>query len=224
MQHYHFDSLPSTQTHLLEHLESNPNSQIVVSCDNQTSGIGRRGNEWIQLGEGLFVSFVSSLCDIPTLTALEVSVQIVEFFKNKYSIDLKLKWPNDILTNDSKKCGGVIINAIDKKAVIGVGLNLYSNTETAYDYPSGDLFNSSRLINKEQLALDLATYMIESRLTAKQIISKWNWYCCHLELDVTIADGENITSGLFKGVGSDGQALVEGNNQIKSVYNGSLRF
>ena len=42
-----FDSLPSTQTYLLEKLKSNElKAPILIVAKNQSAGIGSRGNIW----------------------------------------------------------------------------------------------------------------------------------------------------------------------------------
>jgi len=56
---------------------------------------------------------------------LEIGLITISFLKNKFNKDLFLKWPNDILTSDGKKCGGILCQYIDKSTiVVGLGINL----------------------------------------------------------------------------------------------------
>ena len=104
---------------------------------SQTNGKGQRGNIWeSEPNKNICISlcYKPLTCE-PNYTSFKlnmlVSLIILEFFEELKIPKLKVKWPNDILS-DGKKISGILIetalrsnNSIDY--IIGVGLNINQN-------------------------------------------------------------------------------------------------
>lgn len=136
IDYFVFDSLPSTQDYLIKHKNSlNKGNLTFVAAKTQTKGRGSRGQKkWHDHGER---SFLTSLAFFKSLTkqsskitcnlAQFSSLVTAEFFRQK-GIDVRLKWPNDLLI-DQKKVGGVLCEVQSEGSelfvVIGIGLNLW---------------------------------------------------------------------------------------------------
>jgi BirA family biotin operon repressor/biotin-[acetyl-CoA-carboxylase] ligase len=128
---HYFDSLPSTQTYLIEkikHKELVP--PVCVVTKEQTNGIGSRDNSW-EGGEGnLFFSFALSLEGLPSdLPLSSASIYFSFLMKQvllRYDDSIWLKWPND-LYQDTFKIGGTITKKIDNILLCGMGINLEKN-------------------------------------------------------------------------------------------------
>ncbi|OWA51482.1 Biotin--protein ligase [Hypsibius exemplaris] len=134
--------IPST-VHIVDRLAglSADSIGIVAVAAQQTSGKGRTGNVWesplgcamfsfpltiplsSKLGQGL--TFVQHL----VATACVLGVRNTPGFED---VDLRIKWPNDILTSDKIKVGGVLVTSSifrDKATCnVGIGVNI-SNSE-----------------------------------------------------------------------------------------------
>jgi BirA family biotin operon repressor/biotin-[acetyl-CoA-carboxylase] ligase len=227
MQHIHLNDCPSTQDHLLE-LLSKQNGDYLVSCDRQLSGKGQGGKSWHGLEHALSLSLTTYPSNPITLTSLEMGVLVCNFFLQEFQIKLGLKWPNDILTNNTKKCGGILINnPSGDKIIVGIGLNLFGNQKefpNDYKIPAGFIFNETIKYNKKDLSLKLAQYICNHRLQGTQIINAWNAKCQHLNQEVIIFDELSEMHGTFNGIGSNGQALLQTSQGLKELYNGSLKF
>jgi BirA family transcriptional regulator, biotin operon repressor / biotin---[acetyl-CoA-carboxylase] ligase len=113
----------------------------VIITDHQTAGKGQRGNTWqSNRGDNILLSFTinTSFLDIKKqfLLSMTVSNAILETLKYFTSNQLKIKWPNDIYTNN-KKIGGVLIestlsgNTLNY-SIIGIGLNV---NQTLFENP-----------------------------------------------------------------------------------------
>lgn len=225
MDHIHLDTCQSTQTYLLERLRTASESNLLVSCDEQTNGFGRRGSDWEQLGKSLAISFSLVPNTVKSISALEIGCLICSFFKTEYKIDLKLKWPNDIITPDNKKCGGIIMNLIENNVlVVGVGLNLNGNTSKDYDFPAGSVFSETKNFNIKDFAYSLYLYILNNRLSCQNTIKKFNDLCFHQNIKVSIIDGKSIQSGIFTGIGQMGEAILNIDGEIKKFITGSLRI
>ena len=142
MEIVYFDSLPSTQTYLIEKLESNLlQIPVAVITKIQDSGVGSRENHWSG-GEGNF--FASIAFDIDTLPSdLPLASASIYFsFIMKKTLeelgeDLWLKWPNDFYVNDDK-VGGTITKKIKNTLVCGIGINL-KKTQNGYSSLQSDI-------------------------------------------------------------------------------------
>jgi len=108
----------------------------VVITDHQTAGRGQRGNTW-EAEPGMNLTF-SVLLKPAFLLAKDqfyltmiVSLALYEYLSSRLS-EVKIKWPNDILTTDKKICGILIENTISgekiQQSVIGIGLNVNQTT------------------------------------------------------------------------------------------------
>lgn len=123
-----FDTLPSTQKYLLEHLEKKTlQAPIAVITSQQGFGVGSRDNSWSG-GEGNF--FASVAVDLESLPSdLPLSSASIYFsFIMKQTLvalgeNIWLKWPNDFYLNDDK-VGGIITQKIENTLVCGIGINL----------------------------------------------------------------------------------------------------
>ena len=92
---------------------------------------GTHGRDWHtdEKNNIAFSFFINSNCKIEKLDGMtiEIAETIVETFKDLYNIELKIKYPNDIVYNE-KKIGGILTETklngnIVKSIVIGIGIN-----------------------------------------------------------------------------------------------------
>lgn len=154
----------------------------------------------------------------PSFTALEVSLLITRYFETKGKF-LKLKWPNDIWNEDSQKCCGVLLQNSHNVLIAGIGLNLYSDFT---DF--GGVYEAAFETEKKVWARELADFIIAHRYTDTGVLKKdWAQRCFHLNVPVTITESGETVTGVFTGLGSHGEALLETAEGEKRIYNGTLR-
>lgn len=224
INHEHFEKLDSTQTYLIEKVRAKQADQFhLVSANFQSQGKGRGINSWDSYSNSLAFSFTLTPSLTPTLTPLEIAVQIGQFCKD---VNLKLKWPNDILTESGEKCGGILIQMIDDIVVVGVGLNWGESDNSlsnGYQTKKGIIYPKAISLEESKiLPLEIYDFILNYRLTNDNIISEWNNMCFHLNKEVSIIDNDESTNGVFKKIGSYGEAYIDQNDEIKKVFTGSL--
>lgn len=118
----------------------------LLVAEKQTLGRGKGERNWIsEESNNIYMSLMintnkSSLnyFNYSFLSAVSV-LKTVETLANK-DVDLKVKWPNDVLLNNKKFCG-ILLEKDGDKLVIGIGINVDS-------YPDGVLFNATSLKTK----------------------------------------------------------------------------
>jgi len=124
----HFKSIDSTHKYLISAIkEGSISSSTLVYADEQTSGVGSRGNSWIAGKGNLFLSFCVNLKHLPKdlplqSTSIYFAYILKELLASKGSC-LWLKWPNDFYMDD-KKIGGGITTKIGDKIICSIGLNI----------------------------------------------------------------------------------------------------
>ncbi len=168
MQILWFDRLGSTQTYLKEALQKGEcSAPVAVVAEEQTEGVGSRGNSWIGLKGNLFFSFAISRDDLPEDLALEsTSIYFSYLLKEALAEEgskVWLKWPNDFYMND-KKIGGTITHMKGSDFLCGIGLNLHASPE---EFAHLDID-----IDKKEL-LNKFFKKIKKKSPWKQIFSKY---------------------------------------------------
>ena len=156
MDIHYFDTLPSTQTYLVEALQKKRlNPPVAVLALEQNAGVGSRDNAWSG-GEGnFFASFAVKLDDLPEDLLLSSASIYFSFIMKQTLLDLGeniwLKWPNDFYKND-EKVGGTITKKVNDTLVCGIGINL-KKSQNGYSALQSDI-SPKILLDKYLLALE----------------------------------------------------------------------
>ncbi|GAA7593671.1 biotin--[acetyl-CoA-carboxylase] ligase [Helicobacter pylori] len=137
-----FDSLPSTQTYLLEKLKSNElKAPVLVLAKNQSAGIGSRGNIWESVESALTFSLALNASDLPKDLPMQASALYLGFLFKEVLKELGsqtwLKWPNDLYLG-GQKIGGVLVNVYKGMRVCGIGVNRVSTKWACLDIGASD--------------------------------------------------------------------------------------
>ena len=222
MTKHRITSCDSAQIEVFK-LLSQGEKDVMVFCDRQLKGEGRRQREWFSAQSAIAMSFDLAPCAKLSLTSLELGALVCEFLKQR-GLETRLKWPNDLVLQDGKKCGGILIQSKKGHLVAGIGLNLYHPKE---EIPADLKRRMGSLCEREEmdpwpLSTELYDYICAHRLSSAEVVLKWSGNCAHLGKKVkAIEDGEAL-EGTFLGIGQDGEALIETPLEIKRVYNASL--
>lgn len=190
----------------------------LVMAEEQRAGKGRRGRRWLaQPGTSLLMSYVFYPQLAPreaTRLTMAASWAAAEAIQQVSGLEVRLKWPNDILVK-GKKAGGVLTEAgitgeyLDY-AVVGVGINV--NARMA-DFP--DLADSAislmeargSPVSRLELLWAFATHWEEGYGSARDcggIQSKWAARLETLGKLVAIDVGNRTISGLAEAVDENG--------------------
>ena len=172
------NAIPSTNNFLKERYQKG----VCVDGDlvwakEQTKGRGQRERKWISIAENsLTFSVYRSYTNFHSRNAFMVSAAVAIGIINALRVigipDLKIKWPNDILSCN-KKVAGILIENILKKSqlkasIIGVGLNV--NQLSFVDLPyagslasvTGKEWILEEVFNSLKEALELTLFSINT--------------------------------------------------------------
>lgn len=141
-----FESINSTNDYLYDNIKTFDNDTLVIAHE-QTDGHGTKGRNFISKKDvGIYFSLLLNYSDDKQITYIteKVAVSIYNVLLKYYNIDTRIKWVNDIYFNNKKVCGILCKNSIfNKKVIIGIGIDLYKNSNLDDDVKdiAGFLFN-----------------------------------------------------------------------------------
>ena len=228
----HINSCGSTNDIAWEKLNSSQKKQCVIVSDSQTSGRGRRENNWFSNEESL--TFSIALTNIPNnkspFISLITGIAIVNAINNLYNLESQLKWPNDIMIKD-KKVGGVLvetkINSKSTNSVVGIGLNI-NQSENQIPVELKKIATSLKIVTgskkkKTKLLNDIINNFFKSiNYNNKEIIKNWELLCYHINKPIKFHENKKINNGIFLGLYQSGSAKILVDNEVKTIESGII--
>lgn len=230
--------IDSTNDYLLRRLPNQLSQGQVCLAEFQSAGRGRRGRQWVSpFGSQIYLSMywyleqgLSAAMGLSLITALAVSDAIYSLT----TIQVQLKWPNDIYL-DGVKLAGILID-LDGQAlepchsIIGIGLNLNMPEHAAekIDQKWTDLQSHCKgKIDRNALSAQLIHHLLK-RLHQHQneglnsMLDEWHAQDFYLNKRVKLLTGERITKGTCRGVNNQGALMLEVDGLIKPIYGGEV--
>ncbi len=128
---WYYKSLPSTNSHLKEICPSALTHGLICITDDQYEGRGQYNRVWAtESYKNLTFSFVLKSVDGQHVHLLNIATASIlsKYLRDTYSLDTKVKWPNDVYVGD-KKIAGLLTEASfcgreTEKVIVGIGINI----------------------------------------------------------------------------------------------------
>ncbi|MBI1374038.1 MAG: biotin--[acetyl-CoA-carboxylase] ligase [Phycisphaera sp.] len=200
-----YQQTTSTQQVARQLVEINaaPHHGTVVAADHQAAGRGRRGRQWFAPpGAALLTTVIAdprgASADRLVLASCCALAEAVESLTDAR---VQVRWPNDLLI-DGDKLAGILVEAVNGAALIGVGVNV--SVDPA-DLPRADgdravhatslaargyAVDRLRLLDRLLDRLDHALYHADDELLRRY----WYERSCLLQQRVTVdSDGTRLT-------------------------------
>ncbi len=221
------DFTGSTNSDLLERASQGAPEGLWLRAKSQGSGRGRNAREWVSNNGNIYTSTIIRLLphdppatNIAFVAANVLHQSIAQFLPDK---NVLIKWPNDILVDNSKICG-ILLERNEDAIIMGTGVNLVhspqnidraatSMTELGIDAPDPDEF---MYILVENFAYWLRLW----RENGFDIIRDY-WLKNAHGKGQKIAHKDYV--GHFDGIGNDGACLLRlADEEIISIYAGDI--
>ena len=235
------NAISSTNEYLKKkHKSSNCKDGDLVWAKEQTQGKGQREKRWLsQKGKSLTISIYKEfnkfkVSDSFILNTI-ISLSIVKTLKIIGLKDVRIKWPNDIMSGN-KKIGGVLIENFLKSefissSIIGIGLNI--NEEKFEDLPNAtslymeinQKFKLKKILNI--LIQELLKFFNLQEDKQNMIIDMYSSYLWKLNIASDFKQENNLLKAKVKGINSSGNLILEmpdgsisafNSNEIKMIY------
>lgn len=220
------NAINSTSTYLKELTKkSNVKSWTVVTAEFQNSGRGQQQTKWVsEKGKNLICSILIHFNDLKIEDQFYLNCAIsLGIFKaiSSYEIpDLKIKWPNDIMSA-SKKMGGILVENSLKgnliyQSVVGIGLNI---NQDKFSNVLPHAISMKQILNNDIDRAELLNEIVTSLKEQIEILNNKKFELLHINYEKALFKIGKVHTfedsqmrkfvGKLLGVSKQGQLLVE---------------
>jgi len=186
-----------------------------VTADSQTGGRGRAGRVFVSPAGGLYMSVVIAGCqgdggiDSPALLTVAAGVAVTRALEDALSIETGIKWVNDIIYK-GKKVGGILAETYGGFAVVGIGLNLRTESLSPELPEAGSLLDVAGELKPYELAEVVRDRLLElcDNFDKPAVIGEYRRKSVLLGKPVTVFAGDNSCDAVAVGIGADGELII----------------
>lgn len=235
----YYDETDSTNTRAKTWAENGAIHGALVVADMQSAGKGRRGRSWESpKGTNIYLSIIlrpqMQPMQAPMLT-LVMAHSIAKTLRDVPEINVKIKWPNDIVLHKKKVCG--ILTEMSAEidyinyVVIGVGINVNGDqvpeelekSATTLSIEEKKKFKRSELIAAilKQFETDYELFCETKDLSEFQ--KTYNQILVNQDREVRVLEPGNEYNGYALGINETGELLVRREDgRIEKVFAGEV--
>lgn len=212
---YLFQYTPQTPTTMRlaeNHIRSGGVIPAVFLTDHQTQGIGREGRVWTDTqGKSILVSVGMQIEEATTPIFSDlVALVTCQALRGNGAVGARIKYPNDLVADDKKTGGMLVINVYDGTehlgVNIGIGINVHYAEEEVRnygrDYPATALAVYNPNIRRQTLLVEILQ-SLRNLPTKAHILALnphyrqtfddlWREYSSILGREIQVESGEDI--------------------------------
>ena len=230
------DAINSTNEYLKKlYLKKNIYDNFLIITNNQTDGKGQGSSSWESepkknLTLSIYKDLKKNKLKNPFIINLIISISIIETLK-KYNLpNLKIKWPNDILSA-SKKISGILIENFFQReflisSIIGIGLNVnqisFKKAKNAISIASikKKKIDLTEVLNILTKKISLKLHEIDN-LKINDLINEYESLLFKKDKFSKFNINNKLIDGRILGVNQSGKLKVKIGNEIIGEYNSS---
>lgn len=226
MSHYNllmFNELDSTNLEAKKLASSAPIGNFVIWAKSQHAGRGRAGRQWESELGNLYMSIllqseasIEDQAQVSFVSALSI-LDAIRSLGLDPSIDIKLKWPNDVLV-EGKKIAGILLESVkvgDKNyLIVGMGVNLDNHPEIK-EKPATSIKALGLAYDSVEQILNLIMSSFEKYYGIwhegygfAKIRELWLARAYKLKEAITVSDGKQRISGIFEDLNQSGSIVL----------------
>ena len=228
-------AIDSTNTALVNRAQDSSIDGQVLTAEVQTAGRGRRGRQWHgAFGRNIAMSLGLRLDCEPTAVgsvSLVVGLAAAKVLEQVCDVEVGLKWPNDMLIENSK-VGGILIELVrvttPVEVVIGVGVNVAEapHVDAPGALASTSLGDLSGFADRNQLVALLINNIVEHCREFElsgfaNFREQWKTRDAFRGQRVAVEGSVNIV-GVAQGISDDGALLVHTERGVERVIGGDV--
>ena len=228
------NAIDSTNSFLRQlSVEESVEDFTVVVTEHQTNGRGQMGTQWdSQNAKNLMFSVFKDMSGLSVEShfylSMAVSLAVFEALNTFQISTLKIKWPNDILSEQQKLCGILIENVIKQNqlqsSIIGIGINInqtiFDNlpNATSMKLIYGNHFDRDQVLNEVLKQLKHYFSLLDSKSYDELKLAYEN-NLFRKDKPSTFKDNDGILfSGYIKGVNDSGHLKVLIEDDIVKLF------
>ena len=215
---FHFQDVTSTMDSARELAQSGAPHLSLVLAEDQTGGRGRLNRKWTSSRGGLWMTLILKPHTPPPLTYqynFIASTSLCKVLRRLFDLDVRVKWPNDLLLHSKKICG--LLSEMETRGdmveFINIGMGLNVNNHPAVDEPNAVSLSDvmgrhlSRRLIVESFLDDFSTRI--QTLEPVRVIKEWKALSATIGTRVRIETPGRIHTGLAVDVDASGALIIE---------------
>lgn len=203
----------------------------MILAGEQLAGKGRGDRSWDSpAGAGVYATtlYMRGVSDF-ALIPLEVANLVAGFLRDDFSLDARIKWPNDILV-DEKKIAGILIDARmhEEKVflLIGTGINVLPGPVAAPNATSIAASLPHDAVSLPSVITSFIRYVdaaLSQPFNPAEALDRWRSLTVHKNGDpVNCRLTDRTVSGTWEGIDDAGRALIRSDAELIKVSAGDL--
>jgi BirA family biotin operon repressor/biotin-[acetyl-CoA-carboxylase] ligase len=189
-----------------------------VIAGRQTSGRGRLNRQWFSDEGGLYFTVVLRP-DLPPVLSFRVSflasLTLARTLNEMFGVDVRVKWPNDLLVDERKICGMLseLEAEADRVAFINVGIGINVNNHPSGIEPAATSLKAilgRKVSIKDIVARYLDAFERRMQTTAyDHVIEEWKAYTVTLNREVRVVTTRDVFTGVAVDVDDNGALVLK---------------
>ena len=227
---HYFDEVTSTMDVAGNLARNNAPHFTVVIAGRQSKGRGRLKRTWVSSQGGLYFTMILRPKIPPVLSSrvnFAASMILARTLRNRYHIDARVKWPNDILVHE-KKVAGLLSEMeaeTDRVTFINIGMGINVNNDPSFREPMATSLKKiiGRKVSRKELLsefLDEFEHRMDTG-TLDNVISEWKTHTMTIGRQVTIVTTHDEFKGIAMDVDNTGALELKlGDGSIKKIVYG----
>jgi BirA family biotin operon repressor/biotin-[acetyl-CoA-carboxylase] ligase len=216
-------------TECIEHELSLPQAMIIAR--EQFAGRGRNQRSWSSpAGKGIYATTLLSrpLSELPVIPMAIANI-VASFLHDVFSIDARIKWPNDVLVG-GRKIAGILIEARIQEQrtylLVGTGVNVEPVQDD--DRPNAiaisEVARNFRGIDSATVAfIEHMDEKVSQPFEREAVLDEWRRHSIHRTGDrISCILGDRTVSGTWSGIDEHGRALLKSGEETIAISAGDL--
>jgi BirA family biotin operon repressor/biotin-[acetyl-CoA-carboxylase] ligase len=227
------ESLDSTNTLAMELAEKggrHGTHGTVVIADRQLKGKGRLGRTWFSPPQcNIYMSVIVRPEIEPkdaTLLTIMSAISCARAVRNSTGIEVKIKWPNDLMVSE-RKLGGILAEMKSDQdrivfAVIGIGINVNSSLDAFPPEVRAVAASVMEELREKGYSRDISRTLIIAAILNElerwfkvlikggriQLINEWKKLSSTLGRKVKVVSGKDTFSGIAEDIDDEGMLIL----------------
>ncbi|MEW9527041.1 biotin--[acetyl-CoA-carboxylase] ligase [Microbispora sp. NPDC049125] len=226
----------STNADLARAVREGTREGAVLVAESQFAGRGRLGRAWTAPSRSGLTFSVLLKPDVPIARqgwlSLLVGLAAASAVRRVAEVDVRLKWPNDLLVGE-RKLAGILAERVDRAVIIGMGMNVSLRPgELPVDRATSLVIENAACADRDPL-LRAVLREIESHyrdwVAAEGDADASGLRAAYLAWSATVGQevrvelpGERVLTGLAVGVDPSGHLLVRSQGEDHALSAGDV--
>lgn len=219
-----FDEVDSTNDELKRRADKGAEEGLAAVADIQSKGKGRRGRAWeTPAGVNIAMSYLlrpKLSPDIAPMMTLIMAMAAAKGIREVSSLDVKIKWPNDIVIN-GKKLVGILTEMTAEpdyihEVIVGTGINVNTEsfpdeikaTATSMLIEGGKKYSRSKVVAAVTDAFEKYYEIFCATGDLSALRADYNTACVNVGAGVRVLDPKGEYDGTAKGIDNRGELIV----------------